>query len=323
MASPILSAAHFHNEDAAFEYVESHLWPRGPVCPHCGAGADRIGTLNARSKPSKKHPEGVKRHGLRKCYACRMEFTVRAGSIFEESHLPLHLWLQAIHLMCSSKKGISTRQIQRLLQCSMKTAWHLTHRIRHAMSDSSEPGPMGGAGGFVEADETFIGRKAGRAKKRGGYSHKNAVLSLVERGGEVRSFHIDNVTAKEVGGIVAKNIRRDSTLMTDEGRHYETVGQKFTDHQTVAHTLGEYVRGDAHTNTIEGFFSVFKRGTRGVYQQCDEKHLHRYLAEFDFRYNAREALGVNDQQRTSRAVMGTKGKRLTYRRTDSDEPSLA
>lgn len=301
MADSVLSAPQFQDENAAFEYVERHLWPRGPVCPHCGEG-ERIGRLNGKTT----------RPGLRKCYACRKPFTVRIGTIFEDSHLPLHLWLQVIHLMCASKKGTSTRQIQRMLQCSMKTAWHLTHRIRLAMSDSAEPGPLGGTGSFVEADETFFGQKAGRAKKRGGYGYKNVVLSLVERGGEGRSFHIDNVTAQEIGSIVAKNIRRESTLMTDEARHYETVGRQFADHQAVAHTLGEYVRGDAHTNTIEGFFSVLKRGMRGIYQQCDERHVHRYLAEFDFRYNAREALGVNDQQRTSRAVMGGKGKRFTY-----------
>lgn len=301
MANSVLSAPHFQNEDAAFEYVEAHLWPRGPVCPHCGE-RERIGRLRGKTT----------RPGLRKCYACRKPFTVRIGTIFEDSHFPLHLWLQAIHLMCASKKGISTRQIQRMFQCSMKTAWHLTHRIRHAMSGEYGEGPLGGAGSFVEADETFFGRKPGHAKKRGGYSHKNAVLSLVERGGEVRSFHIDNVTTKEVGDIVAKNIRRESTLMTDEGRHYETVGNAFTDHQTVAHTMGEYVRGDAHTNSVEGFFSVFKRGMRGVYQQCSEHHLHRYVAEFDFRHNARQSLGVNDQQRTSRAVMGGNGKWLTY-----------
>lgn len=193
MANSVLSAAHFQNEDAAFDYVEAHLWPRGPVCPHCGE-TKRIGRLAGKTT----------RAGLRKCYACRKPFTVRIGTIFEDSHLALHLWLQVIHLMCASKKGISTRQVQRMLQCSMKTAWHLTHRIRLAMSDSSEPGPLGGDGHFVEVDETFIGRKPGHAKKRGGYGHKNAVLSLVERGGEVRSFHIDKVGAREIGEIVSQ-----------------------------------------------------------------------------------------------------------------------
>lgn len=313
MASPVLSAPHFHNEDAAFAYVESHLWPRGPVCPHCQATSEKIGAINARSKPSKKNPEGVKRHGLRKCYACRKEFTVRAGSIFEESHLALHLWLQAIHLLCSSKKGISTRQIQRLLQCSMKTAWHLTHRIRHAMDERADGGPLGGLGKHIEADETYYGTKPGRQVRRG-TGHKRVVVSLVERGGDVRSFHVETADIPTVRKIIDHHVDKDSTLNTDEAAMYVPVGREFAKHQMVHHGKDEYVRGDAYTNTLEGFFSIFKRGMVGVYQRCDEAHLHRYLAEFDFRYNARQSLGVTDQQRTSRAVMGAKGKRLTYER---------
>jgi transposase-like protein len=310
MANSILSAAHFQNEDAAFDYVESHLWPRGPVCPHCGE-RERIGRLNGKTT----------RPGLRKCYACRKPFTVRIGSIFEDSHLPLHLWLQVIHLMCASKKGMSTRQIQRMLQCSMKTAWHLTHRIRHAMADSSEAGPLGGLGKVVEVDETYFGNlppeKAPNPTSRTGRpaygpSFKRGILSLVERGGEARSFYVEGMKAEDVTRIVRENVSKDSRLHTDESRLYWKIGYEMVRHEAVNHSKKEYARGDVTTNTVEGFFSVFKRGMRGIYQQCGEHHLHRYLAEFDFRYNARQSLGVNDQQRTSRAVMGGKGKRLTY-----------
>ena len=309
MANSVLSTAQFQNEDAAFEYVEGHLWPRGPVCPHCGE-REKIGRLNGKTT----------RAGLRKCYACRKPFTVRIGSIFEDSHLPLHLWLQVIHLMCASKKGISTRQVQRMLRCSMKTAWHLTHRIRHSMADSSEPGPMGGKGKVVEADETYFGnlpphkqpiRKNPNRPKFGPH-HKRAIVSLVERGGEVRSFYAERAKVDDVAKIVRENVAKESRLHTDESTVYHKVGADFAAHEAVNHSQKEYVRGDVTTNTIESYFSVFKRGMRGIYQQCGEQHLHRYLAEFDFRHNAREALGVNDQQRTSRAVMGAKGKRLTY-----------
>jgi transposase-like protein len=301
MANSILSAPHFQDESAAFDYVEAHLWPKGPVCPHCGE-REKIGRLSGKTT----------RAGLRKCYACRKPFTVRIGSIFEDSHLPLHLWLQVIHLMCSSKKGISTRQIQRTIKCGLKTAWHLTHRIRLAMVDGAEGGPLGGAGKHVEADETYFGNKPHRKVKQG-VSHKRAILSLVERGGEVRSFHLDNnVTVRDIGPILAKNLDTASTLNTDESKLYRRIGKAFEAHQVVNHRKGEYARGSAYTNTLEGFFSVFKRGMVGVYQHCDERHLHRYLSEFDFRYNSRAKLGVNDEQRTSRAVMGAKGKRLTY-----------
>jgi transposase-like protein len=314
MANSVLSAAPFQNEDAAFEYVESHLWPRGPVCPHCGERG-RIGRLSGKTT----------RPGLRKCYACRKPFTVRIGSIFEDSHLPLHLWLQVIHLMCASKKGISTRQIQRMLRCSMKTAWHLTHRIRHAMNGVDDGGPLGGAGKVVEVDETYFGNlppeKAPNPTSRTGRpaygpSFKRGILSLVERGGEVRSFYVEGTKAEDVARIVRENVAKESRLHTDEHRMYWKVGEEFAAHEAVNHSKKEYGRYEAGrlitTNTVESFFSVFKRGMRGVYQQCGEHHLHRYVAEFDFRHNARQALGVNDQQRTSRAVMGAKGKRLTY-----------
>jgi transposase-like protein len=299
MANSVFDAPQFHDEGAAFDYVEAHLWPRGPVCPFCGE-CEKIGRLQGKTT----------RIGLRKCYACRKPFTVRIGSIFEDSHLPLHLWLQVIHLMCASKKGISTRQVQRMLQCSMKTAWHLTHRIRLAMA-GTDGDQLGGLGKHVEADETYYGNKPGRDIRRG-TGHKRVVVSLVERGGDVRSFHVESADIPTVRKIVDQHVDKASTLNTDEAAMYTPVGKEFAKHQMVHHGKKEYVRGDAYTNTLEGFFSIFKRGMVGVYQQCDERHLHRYLAEFDFRYNARQSLGVNDQQRTSRAVMGAKGKRLTY-----------
>ena len=225
MANSVLSFPHFQDENAAFEYVESHLWPHGPVCPHCGE-RERIGRLNGKTT----------RPGLRKCYACRKPFTVRIGSIFEDSHLPLHLWLQVIHLMCASKKGISTRQIQRMLQCSMKTAWHLTHRIRHAMADNAEAGPLGGAGKVVEADETYFGdlpsekapsRKSRTGRTPQGPSFKRGILSLVERGGEARSFYVERTRPEDVARIVRENIAKESRLHTDEHRMYWQVGEEF------------------------------------------------------------------------------------------------
>jgi hypothetical protein len=242
------------------------------------------------------------------------------GTIFESSHLPLHLWLQVIHLMCASKKGIATRQIQRMLVCSMKTAWFLTHRIREAMRDGSL-GPMGGAGSIVEVDETYIGRKQGMAIGNTGGKHKNAVLSLVERGGRARSFHIEKANKDQIVPIVRENIARESHLMTDESGIYNRVGKEFAKHDVVDHSRDEWGYTDHRTgvkigaNTIEGFYSIFKRGMIGVYQHCSEQHLHRYLAEFDFRYSNRIKLGVDDLERADRALRGAKGKRLTYETT--------
>lgn len=311
MSSANLTAPQFTDETAAREHLEALRWPNGVTCPHCG-GVEKITKMQGQ-----KH-----RPGLFMCGDCRGQFSVTVGTVYERSHIPLHKWLLATHLMASSKKGISAHQLHRLLGITYKSAWFMAHRIREAMkAEGSEP--MGGEGKAVEADETFIGRKAGRPKKAGGYGHKNAVLSLVERGGSVRSFHIGNVTAQEIGKIVAKNVKRETTLMTDEGRHYETIGKTLADHQTVQHTRDEYVRGDAHTNTVEGFYSIFKRGMKGVYQHCDERHLHRYLAEFDFRYSNRAKLGVSDRERADKALKGIVGKRLTYRRTDGGQaPSL-
>ena len=305
MAHPVLAAPHFHNEEAAFAYVEAHLWPEGPVCPHCGNCDDKqIGRLTGKSS----------RPGLRKCYACRKTFTVRIGSIFEDSHFPLHLWLQAIQLITASKKGISTRQIQRAFNCSMKTAWFLMHRIREIMKPASAIPPMGGEGKTLEADITFVGRKPG-TKVRRGASHMNPVFSLVERDGTARSFHMPNVRGDNLHAVLDQHASLKSDLMTDEEKSLVAIGWNFASHGTVNHTKDEYVRGNIHTNTVEGFFSILKRGVYGVYQHVSEAHLHRYLSEFDFRYSNREKLGVNDVARASRVLAGAKGRRLTYETT--------
>lgn len=312
----VLSRPYFHDEAAAFEHVEGMLWPQGPVCFHCGSMDKHYALKGVRSKPSKKNPHGVERHGLYKCAACRKQFTVRMGTVFEETHLPLHKWLQAIHLMCSSKKGISAHQLHRVLECTYKTAWFLAHRIREAMR-SDDFTPMGGGGKFVEVDETFIGRLTGVEKSRASRAHMNTVLTLVERGGKARSFHIDSTSVAKIVPIVRANIAKESALMTDEAIHYKRVGKEFAMHGRVEHSKNEYGRTDdgvkVNTNTVEGFYSIFKRGMKGVYQHCAEHHLHRYLAEFDFRYSHRSALGIEDGVRSLVALRGAKGKRLLYR----------
>jgi transposase-like protein len=309
----ILSEAHFHSEAAAYAFVEARLWPDGPVCPHCGATKERVGRLNGKST----------RPGLCKCYACRKPFTVKMHTVMESSHVPLRVWLQAIYLMCSSKKGISTRQLQRTFQCGMKTAWFLGHRIREAMTDLNllDSSPIGGdqLGGenqVVEADETFFGGKA--ANRKGKIPPKTPVLSLVERDGKVRSFHlhVPNVTAASLKPIIVSHVNKASYLMTDDAPVYWPIGGEFSGHGTVNHSAQEYVRAAFwHTNTVENFFSIFKRGIYGCYFHVSETHLHRYAAEFDFRYNNRIALGVNDLTRADRALIGAKGKRLTYQTT--------
>lgn len=300
MAKSVLSDLRFHNEQAAFDYVEAKLWPNGPVCPHCRATGDKIGRLSGKTT----------RHGLRKCYACRKPFTVRIGSIFEDSHLPLRLWLQAIHMLCSSKKGISTRQLQRTLGCGMKTAWHLGHRIRFAMAPDSSQSPLGGSGKTVEADDMEMGRSPKTRKRPGGRKSNVKVLSLVERGGSVRSVVIDH---RGIGPLFYEHFDRNSRLVTDSASVFKFAGA--AKHEAVDHSKYEWVRGDVHTNTLEGFFSIFKRGIVGIYQHVDTKHFSRYLAEFDFRQNTRAKLGINDIQREAIAVKGAKGKRLTYQTT--------
>ncbi|MCJ2024398.1 IS1595 family transposase [Methylobacterium sp. J-067] len=314
MSTSVLNAAHFASEEAAYGWVESRLWPEGPVCPHCG-GFERISKMQGKAT----------RLGLYKCYQCRKQFRVTVGTIFEASHVPLNLWLQAMYLMASSKKGISSNQLHRTLGVTLKTAWFMSHRIREAMT-SGDLGPLGGEGMTVEADETYFGQKEGpvrpseqrkdRPYTKGGKSgpaHKRAVVSLVQRGGKVRSFHPEKATKEAVVGIVKDNIAAESRFMTDESRLYHGLSAHFGSHLTVKHSHGEYVRGDAYTNTVEGYFSIFKRGMKGIYQHCAEKHLHRYLAEFDFRYNNRVILGVNDRDRADNILRGVVGKRLTYR----------
>jgi len=298
MAKSVLSDPRFHNEKAAFAYVEAELWPQGPVCPHCRAAGEKIGRLSGKTT----------RTGLYKCYACRKPFTVRMGTIFEDSKLALHLWLQAIHLMCASKKGISTRQLQRMLGCGMKTAWHLGHRIREAMTPLPGSGPLGGSGKTVEADETELS-KSRKTKRPEGHRRRDnpRVLSLVERGGNVRSKMLDH---RGVGRHLRQSVHWQSRLVTDKAQHYAL--PPVADHDSVDHSKFEWVRGDVHTNTLEGFFSIVKRGLVGVYQHVDQRHLDRYLAEFDFRQNTRERLGINDEAREAIAVQGVKGKRLTY-----------
>lgn len=295
-----ISQAYFHNEAAAYRFVESKLWPEGPVCPHCG-GIERIGKLEGKAT----------RIGTYKCYQCRKLFTVKIGTIFESSHIPMRFWLQAIALMTSSKKGISSNQLHRILGITLKSAWFMSHRIREAMKAGGLE-PLGGAGKIVESDETFVGNKIG-FRRTPGAVHKMKVHSLVERQGNVRSVRIPMLSRDGIEKIVRENVHPESRIMTDTAPYYRKALPGFAGHETVNHMAGEYVRGDVHTNTLEGFYSLFKRGMGGIYQHCREKHLHRYLAEFDFRYNHRVALGVNDDARATAALKGVVGKRLTYR----------
>ena len=307
----------FTDETAAREWLEARVWPKGPVCPHCG----NFDKSKIRALQGKAH-----RAGLYQCAECREQFTVTVATVFERSKIPLTKWLAALFLMTASKKGVSAHQVHRMLDISYKSTWFMMHRLREAMRTGGLE-PLGGAGKIVEADETYFGKieaskrrtttthgKPFKAGGKSGPSNKRPIVSLVERGGSVRSFHVPVADAVSVAKIVNENIHRETRLHTDESRLYTRVGENFAAHETVLHSANEYVRGDVHTNTIEGYFSVFKRGMRGVYQHCSEKHLHRYLAEFDFRYNNRAALGTNDLMRAEALAAGIKGKRLTYRR---------
>lgn len=298
-----LSALHFHNEEAAYAYVEARIWPEGPVCPHCG-GVERISKMQGKST----------RVGAYKCYQCRKPFTVKIGTIFEDSKVPMRLWLQAMYLIAGSKKGISSNQLHRILGVTLKTAWFMSHRIREAMR-SNDMTPFGGEGGIVEVDETFIGKLKGVEKRRA-FHHKMKVLALVDRNsGQARTMVIDNVNAETLIPIVLANVERESRVMTDEHSGYRHIKDHFAAHGTTSHGRGQYVDLEdrsVHSNTVEGYFSIFKRGMKGVYQFCGEQHLHRYLAEFEFRYNNRVALGCNDTDRADTMLMGIVGKRLTY-----------
>jgi transposase-like protein len=303
----VLNEPYFHDEEAAFAALERLLWPNGPTCPHCGA-VDRINRLEG-----VKDKKGRVRLGLWKCYHCKGQFRCTKGTVFESAHLKLHQWFQVAYLLCSSKKGISSNQLARTLGCTVNTAWFASHRIREAMRSGELAVPFGTGGGIVESDETFIGRQKGR-QKRSAFHHKMKVLTLIDRdSGQAKSTVFTDLTTHDVAPILRKNIAREARLVTDEGAHYKPIGREFSSHEFVSHKQKEYVRGDVYTNTVEGYFSVFKRGMKGVYQHCSEQHLHRYLAEFDFRYNNRVALGVNDEARATTALRGIVGKRLKYK----------
>ncbi|MBC6715537.1 IS1595 family transposase [Aurantimonas sp. DM33-3] len=314
----------FNDDTAAREELERVRWPNGPICPHCGnCDVTRIAMVEGKKQSH--------RPGLRYCNECKGQFTVTVGTVFERSKVPLSKWWLAVHLLASSKKGMSAHQIHRMLGVTYKTAWFMCHRIREAMKDGSfETTPMGGAGKTVEADETYIGkRETPRTLARGrkptytksgksGGAQKRIVVGLVERDGRARMMHLNSATASTVREVLVRNVTRDTVLYTDESRLYTETGKEYATHRTVKHSAKEYARREGevvvHTNTIEGVFSVFKRGMIGVYQHCGEAHLHRYLAEFDFRYNRRTKLGFNDAQRVNDIMRGIEGKRLTYRR---------
>lgn len=306
-----LTAPIYSNETAARQHLEEIRWADGVYCPHCG-GFDDIRKLGGAAAEK----------GLWHCRPCRKKFTVTVGTVFERSHIPLTKWVAAFHLMCSSKKGISAHQGHRMLGLTYKTAWFMWHRIREAMKAGglSNVPPMGGKGKVVEADETYFGNlpehkapiRKNPDRPKFGPGHKRAIVSLVERGGQVRSFYAEKATVADVTKIVRQNVDKESRLHTDESRVYWNVGKDFAAHEAVNHGQKEYARGDVTTNTVESYFSVFKRGMRGTYQSVSERHLHRYVAEFDFRHNNRTALECDDNMRTVRALKGISGKRLTY-----------
>ena len=291
----------FHNEEAALAHAEASRWGGEPSCPHCGS-------LRVRRM------EGKTQAGMFLCNDCRDKFTVRTGSVMERSHVPLHKWLLAFHLLAASKKGMSAKQMERMLGVTYKTAWFLMHRVREAMDGATGNDPLGGPNAVVEADETFVGGKQKNRATRT-VKPKKPVVALVEREGHVRSFHVANVTAKQVRDLIVTNVHRSSHLMTDESMVYTRVGSEFAGHSVVNHSAREYVTtgGCKHSNTAENFFSIFKRGVIGTYHHMSEAHLGRYCREFDLRYNTRT---MTDGERASVILKGMEGKRLTYRRTD-------
>lgn len=302
MANPILNQPHFQDEEKAREYLERLRWPNGVICPHCGSIGKHYNLLG------KSH-----RKGLWKCADCREQFTVTVGTVFERSKIKLHIWLQAVHLICAAKNGMSSMELHRILGITQKTAWFMSHRIREAMK-SDATGFLGNGGGTVEADETYWGNtkrsKVGKEYKGRGYDHKEKIVSLVERGGDVRSFHVQAVTAKTIKPILLSQISKDAHLMTDEATIYTKIGKEFSKHSVVKHSTYEYVRGKDHTNTIEGFFSRLKRGLVGTYHHVGSQHLNRYVTEFDFRYNTRKS---SDVERSSVLIRNIVGRRLIYK----------
>ena len=303
MPKSVLDQPFFRDEAAAYAKLESIIWPNGPVCVHCGC-FERVKRMGGKAT----------RPGLYKCYDCRQQFRATVKTVFEASHVPLHIWMQALFLMVSSKKGVSTHQLHRTLGLTVKSAWFVGHRLREAMKrepDMFTP-PLGGEGKTLETDETFVGPKAGnRAYKP--VAEKQSVMALVERDGAVRSFHVPNVTAATLHPIIARHAHKDSRFMSDESTVSMSVGWNFKEHGSVMHSAKEYVRGDVHTNTVEGYFSILKRGVYGVYQHVSEAHLQRYLCEFDFRYSYRVKTGYDDMARMDKALAGIVGRRLTYR----------
>lgn len=309
----------FTDDDAAREYLEGLHWPDGPVCRHCGE-RERVTRLEGEAH----------RAGVVQCNACRQQFTVTVGTVMERSKIPLHKWVLAMHLLCASEKGMSGHQLHRMLGVSYKTAWFMSHRLRAAMTGTAGGG-LGGEGKTVEADETYFGKAENptprnkylpppTTKRKRGPAGKRAVVALVERGGKAKTFHVQRADSETVKQLLRTTALRASKLMTDESRLYSDVGTEYAHHGKVNHSSGEYVSWDdptVHTNTVEGFFSIFKRGMKGVYQHCGEQHLHRYLTEFEFRYNTRTKLGVNDRERAELLALGIAGKRLTYRRPDT------
>jgi transposase-like protein len=302
-----LTAPEFSNEDAAIAHVETSRWPDEVSCPHCGS-------------TSVHRMKGETQAGYFLCNDCREKFTCRTGTVMERSHIPIHKWLLAIHLLNSGKNGVSAHEIHRSLGITYKTAWFLAHRIREAMKNTS-PTPMGGKRKSVQADETYYGNSSKRSKSyRKGHRHKASVVALVEPKGRARVFHVKSATAKEVRKILVTNVHRTSELHTDESKLYTEVGREYADHKTVEHgwnQRGYYVGKDGQTtNAVENFFGNFKRSMKGTYRFCGEQHLQRYLNEFEFRHNNRSGLGIKDQERAARALKGIEGKRLTYRRPD-------
>ncbi len=293
----------FHNDDAAREYLESIRWPAGPVCPHC-SGKERISKVAGG------------RAGLLWCGPCRKQFTVTVGTVFERSKVPLHKWVLATHMVCSGKKGVSSHQIHRTLGVTYKTAWFMTHRIREAMANGFN-GPLGSNGEIVEVDETYWGNEGKKKPGARGGDHKMKVLSLVERNGSKRSFHIANVNAANIWPILKEQVSKKARLMTDEAAVYAKPGAEYAEHGVVNHRRKEYARGHITTNSAESSFATLKRGLIGTFHHVSEKHLQRYAVEFDFRWNNRSKLGCDDVQRTAIALAGVSGKRLTYRRTSA------
>lgn len=302
MAEAILNQPHFQDADKAREYLEQLRWPHGPVCPHCGSVRTPLKLEGKSYRP-----------GLYKCKDCYEQFSVTVGTVFERSKVALNLWLMAVHLMCASKKGVSAKQLERMLGVTYKTAWFMAHRIREAMtSDTSSLLGGPGSSGVVEADETYWGNN--KASKAKGWGQKMKIVSLVERDGEKRSFHVASVNGENLRPILKSQIAAEAHLMTDESHLYTKAGREFAKHSKVNHGKKEYARGEVTTNTAESSFALLKRGLIGTFHSVSEKHLQRYCTEFDFRWNTRQSQGVNDVMRADAVLKAIGGKRLTYRR---------